>query len=396
MEKDVEKLVLADISQEQLDIATEQLKMLGDKVVTPDITTAVVDASDTDAVAEVIRGCDIVFEGIYPIFNIPVMKACIKEKCHYLDLFASPTEGPGLDRSETIGAQLELFDEFKAAGITALPSIGMSPGWTSLAAQHVIDNLDTVNDVIIRWADWMDTDEFIAPISAHVLWHEWFGAPHPTRTVNGKAEGVDLVASQEEFDFPEPIGKKRIYTVTAHPDVVLIPKFAGKPMNICEEKGGWYLGSRTMEDIWVTAIQQCTVAQGDETSEVNYMEEFSKPFLLPTEYNRLLKEGKIRDHVVCFSTEVNGYKDGGYIRHIQYYTSTLKIAQSHLPWASPAVYGTVGGMPIELVLGLGRGEITQRGVFSIGELGISDQLNRNMAKRGQILTEVIERPSGIE
>ena len=48
-------------------------------------------------------------------------------------------------------------------------------------------------------------------------------------------------------------------------------------------------------------------------------------------------------------------------------------------------------MPIDLVLALGRGELKQTGVWSVGNLGIADSLNKAMAKRGQILTEKIER-----
>ena len=52
-------------------------------------------------------------------------------------------------------------------------------------------------------------------------------------------------------------------------------------------------------------------------------------------------------------------------------------------------------MPIELTLALGRGQIRQTGVWSVGKLGIAEDLNRAMARRGQILTEKIERTMGI-
>lgn len=101
------------------------------------------------------------------------MKACIKEKCHYLDLFASPYEGDGISKEETIGAQFELDNEFKEIGRLALPSIGMSPGWTSLASQYMMDTMDEVDDVVIRWGDYIDTDEFLAPISPITVFEEW-------------------------------------------------------------------------------------------------------------------------------------------------------------------------------------------------------------------------------
>lgn len=395
MEPDVEKLVIADYSERSLQSAKSQLHSLGDKIQAKEITVRQVDASSTADVAEVIRGCDIVFHCIIPKFNIPIMKACLQEKCNYLDLFAAPYEGNGISYDETIDAQLALDQEFREINRIALPSVGMSPGWTSLAAQYMIDGMDTVDSVIIRWGDFINTDEFLAPVSPYVLYHEWFGAPGPVRTVDGACEVVGLVESEETFRFPEPIGERSIYTVTSHPDIVLIPRFADKPVHICEEKGGIFIGKLSMKDVWIKGIQAATAEQGDSENSINMMESFGKTLLQPREFGRLLSEGKIRDHAVCFSCEVSGQKDGGTVHHTCYYTSTLEEAQKHLSWASPAVYGTVGGMPIELVLRIGRGMVPQTGVWSVGNLGIAKELNEAMAHRGQIITETIERTVGV-
>lgn len=391
MEPDVEKLTIADSNENNLKTAKSLIESLGERLTVKNLELKTVNAGDIDDVAAVISGSDVVFNGIIPRFNIPIMKACVREGCHYLDLFASPYESEGISRDETIGAQFELDEEFKKIGKTALPSVGMSPGWTSLASTYMMDQMDEVKDVIIRWGDYIDSDEFIAPISPITLFEEWFGAPSPIRNQDGVATRVDLLESEEEFEFPAPIGKRKIYTVTAHPDIVLIPMFSDKKIHICEEKGGVFLSNMTMKDVWIKCIQKATAAQGDEKDNINMMEEFAKGFVPPMEYGRLLKEGKIHDHAVCFSVGVTGIKDGSLVEHICYYTSTLEESLKHLPWASPAVYGTIGGMPIELVLALGRGQIDKTGVWSVGNLGITKELNRAMAKRGQILTEQIRR-----
>lgn len=403
MEADVEKLVLADISQGALDIARENLAVLGDLIKCRDITYKLVDAGDVSAVRKVIRGCDIVFEPIFAKYNIPVMKACLAEGCWYSDLFGSPAAGNGVSEDETIGAQLALDEEFKKKGLLAVPSVGISPGWTSLAAQSVINKLDKVNDVIIRFADCLDTKEMIPPINASVLALEFFGPPSPMRVVHGKVEPVDLVSSREEFEFPAPIGKRRIYTVTEHPDIVTIPQYCGKDIHVCEEKFGWFLGDLTVEDIWIKGLQQATSKQGSAVTPVNIMEEMSSCFMLPTEYGRLVKEGKLREHYASYTVEVNGWKDDKFVSHIIYYNADLKTAQHFLPvWGSPPVYATIGGTPIELVLAMGRGQIKKRGVCLIDQLGevdgmsVTDFFNKGLAKRGQNITEKIYRPAGMD
>ena len=328
MESDVEKLVLADYSQEPLDKAMKLIGTLGDGIVCPDISTAIVDAGNTEDVAKVIEGCDIVFNGIVPRFNIPIMKACIRQKCHYLDLFANPYEGEGMPYEETITAQLDLDEEFIKAGRLALPSIGVSPGWTSIAADYLVKRFDSVDSVILRWADQVDSDVPIAPISPITLFLEWFGAPYPVANINGKATEIDLIESREEFEFPDPIGKKNVYTVTAHPDVLLIPEFSSKYIPYCEEKGSISTGGMSMEELWIRFLQKAALKQGAEKTECNILEELSKNFVSPMEYSRLVEEGHIKNHHVCFSCEVNGLISGRYERHICFNLSSLESS----PW----------------------------------------------------------------
>lgn len=394
-EPDVERIVLADRDPAMVGTAVRLIEDLDG--VDPGrlrLVPVTVDAADAPAVARTIAGCDIVFNGTVPKFNLPIMEACLKAGAHYLDLFGLPYEGSGVPKAETIGAQFELDGEFKARGLLALPSVGMSPGWTSLAADYMIAGMDTVESVVIRWADWLDTTAFIAPISPEVLFHEWFGAPYPLCVVEGKPTEVDLLESEEYFDFPAPIGSMPVYTVTAHPDIVLIPQFCDKPIGRVEEKGGIVLGRLTMKDIWIKAIRAQTGKESpgpEQTAE----ERFARSFLAPIEFFNLYESGALTDAALSFTTEVTGTKAGHRVKHICYYTSTLELAQQHLPWASHSVYGTVGGMPIELVLGLGRGTITERGVLSVARLADTAWLWKAMAARGQIMTETIERSIGI-
>ena len=394
-EPDVERIVLADYDPAMVDTAMGLVRGLdGVDHEKLDLVPVTVDAANKDDVVTAIAGCDIVFNGTIPTFNMPIMDACLEVGAHYLDLFALPYEGPGVPKAETIGAQLELDEAFRAKGILGLPSVGMSPGWTSLAADYMMAGMDTVDSVIIRWADWLDTTAFVAPISPPVLFHEWFGAPYPLAVEAGEPVEVDLLESEEDFDFPDPIGSMPVYTVTAHPDIVLIPRFADKPIRWVEEKGGIVLGSLKMKDVWLKAIRAQT-GQAQPGPDDSAEKRFAGSFIAPIEFFNLYESGELKDAALSFTTEVVGTKGGEPVKHTCYYTSTLELAQQHLPWASHSVYGTVGGMPVELVLGLGRGQIAERGVLSVAQLDDTMWLWRAMSARGQIMTEKIERPIGL-
>ena len=391
MEPDVETLTIADYSQNALDKAKELIETLGNRIITRNIHYQTVNAGDVDDVSRVIRGSDICFHAILPRFNLPIMQACLREKVHYLDLIALPCEGPGMAREETIGAQLELGDAFREKGLIAIPSVGISPGWTLFAAANMIDEVDTVNEVVIRWSDYLDTEEFTSSINPGFMLSEWLGAPYPSAWKDNDIVAEDLLESEEEFEFPAPIGKRKIYTCTSQPDIMMIPSFSPKEIPYCVEKGGVNLGNMGPKDIWLKAVQKAVSAQGDDVWNINMLDEFGKTMIPPLEQDRLFKEGKIRDHATCFSVEVNGYKNGQFIRHIQYNSCTKATALKHLPWGTPAVYDTVGGLPIILILMIGRGQLTQRGVFSAGQLDIRSEIQKALIERDQDITEKIIR-----
>lgn len=388
-EQDVERLVLADYAQGALDASAALIDTLGERRRVRDIAFARVDAADTADVARVIRGSDIVFNATIPAFNLPIMRAALAEKAHYLDLFAAAFAEPGVAHEETIGAQFELNDAFAAAGLTALPSQGATPGWTTLVAQDAIEQLDTVESVDLRFYYHADTDVFYCPVAPTIFLNEWLGAPHPVRSRDGRPEAVDLIGSEEAFDFLAPLGRRKVYTVTAAPDVVLIPRFAGKPVGRVEQKAGVGIGRLDTKDILVKALQQATAAQGGRAGEVNIVAEMAKAFIPPIQFEALLREGAIRDEASTVTVEVVGERDGKRTRHLSYLTAELAEARARLPWSSPAVLSTIGALPVELVLALGRGRLTRRGVLSPTQIDDRAFFLRQVEARGLKVTNVV-------
>ncbi len=64
----------------------------------------------------------------------------------------------------------------------------------------------------------------------------WISIADPEKMVG--SNGRICWGSEEEFVFPDPIGKRKIYTVTAHPDIVLIPMFSQIRRSIFARKKG--------------------------------------------------------------------------------------------------------------------------------------------------------------
>lgn len=64
------------------------------------------------------------------------------------------------------------------------------------------------------------------------------------------------------------------------------------------------------------------------------------------------------------------------------------MTSKYLPWSSPGVFATIGGLTIETVLGLVRGEIKDKGVLPVSSLALRDELLERMKKRGFEIQEV--------
>ena len=158
----------------------------------PVLTVGSVDAGDVVALAECMRGYDMVINATIPAHNIPIMQACLAVGAHYLDLYAYADGTEGVPDSEKTGAQLKLGPRFEEAGLLALPSLGITPGWTNVAAKVLIDRFDTIDSLVVRMVDWLDSDMLLAPCDPVVLMEQWLGMPGACYTQDGRAVAWDF------------------------------------------------------------------------------------------------------------------------------------------------------------------------------------------------------------
>ena len=388
-EKDVEELVLVDIEKAKAEKAKALIEGLGERCLAGEILAVQGDAADVEQIAGIAQGMDMIFNGIYAAYNYPLMRACLKVGAHYMDLRSNVMEGPEIPYRETIDAQFEMDEEFKEAGITACPCMGVSPGWANMAANDMIEEMDTVDSVIFRNIDWIDSDILLAPIAPRNIFALWLGPPHPTRIINGTPEKIGLLESEEEYEFPKPAGKQKIYTFTNDPDIVLVSKFSKKPLPHIEGKMGICMGGLEMKDMWLKAISEQTAKH---SGAENMFDTFGESLAYNTNFKEFMDQGVLRDGMLAISIEVTGKKKGVAVRHTAFHAATMSEAMKHLPWAGHNVYGTIGSFVIEMILMLCRGEYTKRGVINVAELWPEKEMwDEKIGARGIILMEKIEK-----
>jgi saccharopine dehydrogenase-like NADP-dependent oxidoreductase len=174
---------------------------------------AQVDASDQMAVQRVIGGCVALVNATQHFWNLDVMHAAARAGVHYTDmggLFHMTRQQVGLD------------DEFRAAGVTAVISMGGAPGVTNILARYGADHLDTIEEAQalcgnVDCTDWSSYEGWFAPYSLETICDE-FSVPAPQFIDGQWREDIIGGTGFELVDFGQPAGLLSAhYTIHSEP-----------------------------------------------------------------------------------------------------------------------------------------------------------------------------------
>ncbi|MBI4043739.1 MAG: saccharopine dehydrogenase NADP-binding domain-containing protein [Candidatus Diapherotrites archaeon] len=174
------------------------------------------DASHSKALARALKGCKVCINAAQYELNVNVMRACIKAKCHYLDL-------GGLFHMTR--RQLKLHGTFKRAGLLGILGMGAAPGITNMLAWEASKKLDTVERVHIRVGgrDFTKAGNEVPLVFAYSI--QTLLEEHSKKPMvfeRGKFKEVLPRTGMESYAFPAPIGRlKALHTL--HSEVATLP-----------------------------------------------------------------------------------------------------------------------------------------------------------------------------
>lgn len=204
-DREVKEIVIADLD---LDGARKVAESLG----RPGAVAVKADVTDHAALVSLVRGAGAVINSVQYYFNIPVMKACLEAKTHYLDL-------GGL--FHTTRKQLELHDEFRKAGLLAVLGLGSCPGIANVQARAVADSLDTVESIRIYNGATPDMGDSLAwAYSIQTIFDEITQPPMVFR--DGRFQETATLGEEELYRFQDPIGVSKVH-LSLHSEVATLP-----------------------------------------------------------------------------------------------------------------------------------------------------------------------------
>ena len=327
-----------------------------------------------EEIIDAIRGADCVINCCTYKVNLNVMRACLEVGTHYTDL-------GGL--FHTTQKQMELNDEFKKAGLTAVLSMGGTPGTMNVLARYAVDRLDTVEEIrcLNGCGDWSTSNEiFSVPYSISTIMEEF--TTNPIEYINGDYIPVDPRSGNEIIDFGPPLGAvKANYTI--HSEMATMPvawKDKGVK-NVC-----FKLGLPTdfeekvcfLADIGFSRREKINV-KGVEVAPVDVLE--AMLLLLPKDQNAVIKDCDI------LRAEVIGMKDGV---KVQYVVNSI-ARESKLYNCSSTELNT--GVPPSIVAQMiVRGDVKERGAYG-SEKGVDPEIFfAELAKRQMYVTAALNTP----
>jgi lysine 6-dehydrogenase len=159
----------------------------------------VADVRDTQRLAKILRGCDVVVNCTQYNWNLDVMRAALAARVHYLDL-------GGLFHMTK--KQFALDKDFRRIGKLAIPGMGGAPGITNVMVRALTDKMERVDSIRVYNAG-ADQQKYDSPIaysfSIATILDEL--TMSPIHFVGGRYVEKPMLSEPEPGTFPAPIGK---------------------------------------------------------------------------------------------------------------------------------------------------------------------------------------------
>ncbi len=189
---DVDQITLADYNEARAQEVASTLN-------SSKICVQQIDVNNEARLDALLHGADVALSAVEYVYNVPILKACIRNKVHYADL------GGLFHMSRTL---LAMNDEVEAAGITAILGMGGTPGITNLLARMAVDKLDSVESIKVQLGcgdETPSTAPLVAPYSIRTVLDEFTKQPQVFE--HGTWHAQQPLTGQEELVFPSPVGR---------------------------------------------------------------------------------------------------------------------------------------------------------------------------------------------
>ena len=322
--EDVSTILLGDVDVNR---ANEVAQFVGPEK----IKVKRLNASNADEMVKLIEQgpYELVVNATLPVFDRPILEACLRAKAHYLDMASNEMLKSSTGESvqeEFLVEQLEFAKGFEEAGLKALILAGGDSGLVNIMAREAVDELDEIDYIGIKDYGIVDCDEPVGLWSLTTYLEDC--ADEGVYWEDGQYKYAPIFSGEEDYYFPPPLDcRGKVYYHT-HEEPVTIPKFIGKPVKYCDFKLG-----DPGSDMWRFMIEGLGLMdtepvdiKGVKVSPRDLLFKKLPPTLSPKKCIQMVKDQKIMSQLQL-AVDVKGRKEGEY-RHYKMWTESPNIVQA--------------------------------------------------------------------
>lgn len=355
-QKEYDQIVLAGRKRDTLKIALDKMKGLEKGKI------AVVNAGNVNDMRKAFRGADMVVNSTLPRYFLKIMKACLNVGANYVDMatdLAVMNESPGrVVERVPLDLQLEQDKLWKKKDIAAMVCWGMDPGAVNVYTKYAADKMDTVEEIKIRDGDRSVIEGyrgFCASWSPDTLIEE-VAYMNSLIWTKGHWERRRPLSKSEEWEFPPPVGKLKVWLVD-HEETQTLPRFIGKG---CKEMSFML----HLDDEWIDVVRVLRKIGLVDSKPVNARGVKVVPrdvitACMPSPVDPKL-QSKTRGNS-CVGAAVIGTKnDKKYMHFIWNTMNHYKCWQTYKSTATPTQVAIPTAIAVTL---FAQGKIKERGVF---------------------------------
>ncbi len=353
VESGVEEIVVGDYDKEKADTVAEKHKSESTKIIPKKV-----DANEEKELIDIMEGADVVANSIGPFYEYgpKVLKAAIEAGTDFVDI---------CDDSDPTLEELDLHEEAKEAGITAVIGLGNNPGTGNICARYGADRLDEVREINFYWLHPASSEASSASLK-HAL--EIFSG-QVTSYQDGEWVEVSASSGKEEIEFPDPVGPVEVHHC-GHPEPITVPRYIDD-VNTVTCKGGvipvW--ANRDLRKFIDYGLTSTDPIEVDDSSVVP--RDFTKSFLESFTSGVSQRMGEKASRVV-----VKGKKNGnetvyGFDRIGRVWTAGISLS--------------IGTQII------GENTVKEEGVYPPEAVVNPERFLKEMNRRGMEVREIIER-----
>jgi lysine 6-dehydrogenase len=319
---EIEQLVIADLD---LELAQQVAAILD----SPKISVQGANASDRASLVSLLRGAGSLLNATIYYFNLPVMQACLEAGVPYVDM-------GGL--FHTTRKQMELHEQFRSAGISAVLGMGSAPGIPNVQARYAAERLDSIQS--IRIYDGIKPppgDDVFFGYAIPTVIDELTMSPMVYR--DGQFIDCQPLSEVEEYWFEPPIGLLKTH-LSLHSEVATLPvTYADKGVQECFFKiNYWGLSEAALNKIKLLAdlgfsSPDALDVKGVQVSPRDLFVKLMSPYTPPLDAF-VAEPADPRDWKKEIVTQVTGTRDG---KQVIYRLGTLTAVGSRPTGVAPAI-----------------------------------------------------------